>query len=119
MIGLAGRARRSPTGWRVAACESGSFLRSHRQVNVRNVRLLSREPGEPSETRLVEGVLVERGIALKERGGVMKVLRALDVGESFLWPSRPHLHDIRASFPDRRFASVKQPGGKYRTWRTK
>jgi hypothetical protein len=88
-------------------------------MNVRNVRLLSREPGEPSETRMVEGVVIEKGIPHKSfHNGLLRVIAALEVGESFVWPSQPSF--ARRKLKPRLFATKQVPGStRYRIWRVK
>lgn len=85
-------------------------------MNIRTVRLLSAEPGEATETRYVEGVLVEKGIHLKTfHNGLMRIVAALEVGESFLWPYNSF---ARAKLRPKKFAT-KRVGNKYRIWRVK
>jgi hypothetical protein len=88
-------------------------------AQIRTVRLLSREPGEPTETRMVEGVVIEKGIEHKPfHNGLIRILAALEPGESFVWPSSPSFS--RKRLRPREFASKRIKGSsRYRVWRVK
>lgn len=86
--------------------------------NVRTIRLLDRERGKPTESREVAGIVVEKGVPLPEprTTGLMDALRALEVGESFLYHC--HIKDRANRVPGRKFACRKRPDGQWRVWRT-
>lgn len=89
---------------------------------MREVRLLDRRPGEPvNEAKIVEGVRIETGVPIPTRhqpmGRLRAIMLALEVGESFVWPSRARI-DSRID-RGRQFHSRKLPDGRYRVWRVK
>lgn len=96
--------------------------------HVRTVRLLDRLPGGPapeSRHRTVEGVAVELGVPFAQRrggyprGARVRLLLALEIGESFV--ASHECNQARASktvkASGRRYASSKQPDGSFRIWR--
>lgn len=94
---------------------------------VRTVRLLDRRPGEPAdETKEVAGIVIERHVPLaaiphRPPAPIIQALRALEVGESFVWASQAKDQRLRvqSTHPGRGFASRKLPDGRFRIWRTK
>lgn len=88
-------------------------------AQLRTVRLLSREPGEPSETRMVEGVQVEKGVPMPQafHNGLLRVIASLEVGESFVWKCAPSFH--RKAMLPKEFATKHVGPKQYRVWRTK
>lgn len=84
---------------------------------LRTVRLLDREPGKATESRVVRGVTVETGVPMPSRqiGKIDSVLAAMHVGESFEHTARVC---SRKPLPGRKFTQRLQPNGKWRIWRT-
>ena len=88
-------------------------------TNLRTVRLLDREPGKATETRVVSGTTVERGIPLPPPSACLgDVMAALEVGESFVhsFLLRPHQYKRLAG---KQFTQRKIGPRQYRIWRTK
>lgn len=85
-------------------------------MNIRTVRLL-RDPGEATETRVVEGVVIEKGIPVPPpfHNGLLRVVASLEVGESFVWPKEPSFH--RKGFAPRKFSTKRIGPKQFRVWR--
>jgi hypothetical protein len=69
---------------------------------------------------VVSGIVIERGIAIPPtKPGPMDALKALEVGESFVWPRRIDLRDVRRRLAGREFTSRVAGIRQFRVWRTK
>lgn len=87
---------------------------------LRTVRLLDREPGKATESRVVHGVTVERGVPVPApRIGVGAVVQALEPGESFAYPHKIHVSNYNKSMPGKKFVCQRIGPKQFRIWRTK
>lgn len=89
-------------------------------AQLRTVRLLDREPGKATETRVVHGITVERGVPLpKDLHGLGDVLAALEVGESFVYRRKVRIRQYAKKIAGKEYAVRKLDSGRYRIWRLK
>jgi hypothetical protein len=87
---------------------------------LRTVRLLDREPGKATESRVVHGVTVERGVPIPSpRIGVGAVVQALELGESFAYPIKIHVTYYNRASGGKRFVCKRVGPKLFRVWRSK